>query len=52
MSTCQCHQCDFRTAAADTAALDPHKRVRYSTGLVLGVFEEDLHVGNATVLER
>src|SRR4030095_7703061 len=36
MSTCQC---DFRTAAADTAALDPHKRVRYSTGLVLGVDE-------------
>ncbi len=39
MSTCQCHQCDFRTAAADTAARDPHKRVRYSTGLVLGVDE-------------
>ncbi len=32
-------QCDFKTAAADTAALDPHKRVRYSTGLVLGVDE-------------
>ncbi len=39
MSTCQCHSCDFRTAAPDAAALDPHKRVRYSTGLVLGVDE-------------
>jgi Helix-hairpin-helix motif len=32
-------QCDFRTAAPDTTTLDPHKRVRYSTGLVLGVDE-------------
>jgi|GEM_PF-1782135 len=33
MSTCQC---EFKTAAPDSAVLDPHKRVRYSTGLVLG----------------
>lgn len=36
MATCQC---DFRTAAPETATLDLHKRVRYSTGLVLGVDE-------------
>lgn len=35
--------CDFRTAAPDTAPLDPHKRVRYFTGLVLGPeeFQQD-----------
>src|SRR5262245_54173321 len=35
--------CDFRTAAPDTAPLDPHKRVRYFAGLVLGPeeFQQD-----------
>lgn len=33
MSTCQC---EFTTAAPDATVLDPRKRVRYSTGLVLG----------------
>ncbi len=31
--------CDFKTAVPEASVLDPKKRVRYSTGLVLGVDE-------------
>jgi len=31
--------CDFKTALPEASALDPRKRVRYTTGLVLGVDE-------------
>ncbi len=35
--------CDFKTAAPDSAPLDPHKRVRHFAGLVLGPeeFQQD-----------
>jgi hypothetical protein len=35
--------CDFKTAAPETAPLDPHKRVRHFAGLVLGPeeFQQD-----------
>jgi hypothetical protein len=42
--------CDFRTAAPDTAPLDPHKRVRYFTGLVLG--PEDFQQDQLYFMER
>jgi hypothetical protein len=42
--------CDFRTITPDTTPLDPHKRVRYFAGLVLG--PEDFQQDQLYFMER
>jgi elongation factor Tu len=40
------------TLEVDLAPVDLAAWAEVATGLVLGVFEQDQHIGNATVLER